>query len=346
MAGNKKKKTKVRPLLPRPGARYTCFGDGLCCTDIHGIGPLTKKETTRMRRIDRKSAGWDDDHEDYMLKTAADGGCVFLMSDQRCTVHADFGPESKPEGCRRFPLGLVATPVGGRITTEHRCPCRTMGNRPAIAPENVESSVSDGGSRLIADRRIKRIPVGAKEHLKFSEWEPLEAEYLHRLQGREPLLRILDAEPFPQLRGSSWEKQAEEFIGARDGTQFGVAMAWIGDTISTLRQNGRRPRPPGRPWEAAFDRAEARSPKPRTSREVFGDWLADEVWSLKWAEDHHFALARAELATRLAIGEDICARLRKGGARADRAAAEAVMMLEVVGESDYWTEIKDRMRVT
>ena len=74
--------------------------------------------------------------------------------------------------------------------------------------------------------------------------------------------------------------------------------------------------------------------------------MADEVWSLKWAEDHHFALARAELATRLAIGEDICARLRKGGARADRAAAEAVMMLEVVGESDYWTEIKDRMRVT
>ena len=53
-----------------------------------------------------------------------------------------------------------------------------------------------------------------------SEWEPLEAEYLHRLQSREPLLRILDAEPFPQLRGSSWEKQAEEFIGARDGTQF------------------------------------------------------------------------------------------------------------------------------
>jgi Fe-S-cluster containining protein len=329
----------------RPGARYTCFGDGLCCTDIHGIGPLTKKEVTRMRRIDRKSAGWDDDHEEYMLKTAADGGCFFLLGDQRCAVHADFGPEAKPEGCRRFPLGLVATPVGGRITTEHRCPCRTLGDRPTIQPEDVEASVSDGGSRLIADRRIKRIPMRKDEQLKFSDWEPLEAEYLHRLLGREPLLRILDAKPFPALRGSTWQKQGEEFIEARDGSQFGVAMAWMGDTILSL-QDEHRPRPPGRPWAAAFDRAQARSPRPQTSRQVFGDWLADEVWSLKCAEDYHFALARAELATRLTIGDNICTRLRKAGIRADRAAAEAVMILEVVGESDYWTEVKDRMRVS
>jgi len=297
-----------------------------------------------MRRIDRKSAGWNDDHDDYMLKTAADGGCVFLMNDQRCSVHAELGPEAKPEGCRRFPLGLVATPTGGRITTEHRCPCRTMGDRPEILPEAAERSVTEGG-KLVADRRIHRVPLSKAEVLKFSEWEPIEAEIVARLRSREPLATILDAKPFPALRGSSWDKQADEFIDARDGSQFGVAMAWVGDTISAL-QNGHAPRPPSRPWSAAFDRAEARSPKPRTSREVFGDWLADEVWALKWAEDYHFALARAELATRLAIAEDICVRLRRAGARADRAAAEAVMMVEVVGESEYWTEVKDRMRVS
>jgi Fe-S-cluster containining protein len=345
MARNKKKKTKVRPLIPRPGARYTCFGDGLCCTDIHGIGPLTKKEVAAMRRIERGSAGWDEDHDDYMLHTAADGGCVFLMSDQRCSVHAQLGPDAKPDGCRRFPLGLVATPVGGRITTEHRCPCRTMGERPEIRPEDVESSVSDGGSRPIADRRIHRIAMSSNETLKFSDWEALEANYLNRLRGREPLLTILDAEPFPALRESSWGKQAEEFIAARDGSQFGVAMAWVGDTIKAL-QSGSCPRPPGRPWAPAFDRAQGRSPKARSSREVFGDWIADEVWSLKWAEDYDFALARVELATRLTIAEDICARLRGAGTRADRAAAEAVMMLEVVGESDFWTEVKDCMHVS
>jgi Fe-S-cluster containining protein len=345
MAGNKKKKTKVRPMLARPGARYTCFGDGLCCTDIHGIGPLTKKEVAAMRRIDRKSAGWDDDHDDYMLNTAADGGCVFLMSDQRCSVHAKLGPDFKPEGCRRFPLGLVATPVGGRITTEHRCPCRTMGDRPLINAEDVESSISNAGGQLVADRRIKRVPMTAKKEIEFSEWESIEVEYLARLRGREPLLRILDADPFPRLKESNWDKQAEEFIGARDGSQFGVAMAWVGDMISSI-QNCRSPRPPPRPWAAAFDRAQARSPKPRTSRDVFGDWIADEVWSLKWAEDHNFAVARAELATRLTIAERISALLRDGGARADRASAEAVMMLEVVGESDFWSEIEDRMRIS
>ena len=102
-----------------------------------------------MRRLDRKSAGWNDDHDDYMLNTAADGGCVFLMADQRCSVHAQRGAEAKPDGCRRFPLGLVATPNGGRITTDHRCPCRTMGDRPEIRPEDVESSISDGGSRTM-----------------------------------------------------------------------------------------------------------------------------------------------------------------------------------------------------
>jgi Fe-S-cluster containining protein len=344
MAGNKKKKTRLRPLTPRPGARYTCFGDGLCCTDIHGIGPLTKKECGQMRRINRKAAGWNDDHDDYMLNTAADGGCIFLMSDQRCSVHAELGPEAKPEGCRRFPFGLVGTPSGGRITTEHRCPCRTLGDRPDIDPEAAEPSIMDGG-RLYADRHIKRVPLTAKKDVKFDEWETIEAEYLQRLQGRESLAKILDAEPFPKLRGSSWVKQADEFIDARDGSQFGVAMAWVGDTVLSM-QNGHAPRPPGRPWEAAFDRAEARSPNVRTSREVFGDWIADEIWALKWAEEYHFALARTELATRLAIAEDICARLRGAGARSDRAAAEAIMMVELVGESDFWSEVKDRMRVS
>ena len=219
-----------------------------------------------------------------------------------------------------------------------------MGDRPPIDPEAAEPSIKDGG-RLYADRHIKRVPVTSKKELKFDEWEALEATYLNRLQSRESLQAILDAEPFPRLRGSSWEKQADEFIDARDGSQFGVAMAWVGDTILSM-QNGHTPRPPGRPWAAAFDRAEARSPKPRTSREVFGDWIADEVWGLKWAEDYHFKLARTELATRLAIAEDICARLRGSGARADRAAAESVMMVELIGESDYWSEVKDRMRVS
>lgn len=343
MSGDKKK-TMVRPMRARPGARYQCFGDGLCCTDIHAIGPLTDKEVREVRRIDPKGAGWDEDHEDNMLRTAADGGCRFLMPDMRCSIHAELGPAAKPDGCRRFPLGLVATPHGGRITTEHRCPCRTLGDRPQIAPEAVVSSICDAAGRPTADRRIKRVPVTKKKKIAFSEWESIEQAYLDKLRDCESLHEALDAKAFPKLGKTSWESQAEEFIDARDGSQFGVAMAWMGDTILSLR-NGHQPRPPGRPWAAAFDRAEARSGEPRTQREVFADWLADEIWGLKWAEDYNFELARAELATRLTIAQDICRRLVESGLRPDRAAAEAVMVVELVGESDYWTEVKDFIRV-
>src|SRR5260370_891972 len=40
---------KVRPLLLREGARYACFGDGLCCTDMHALGPLTRSEVVQLR---------------------------------------------------------------------------------------------------------------------------------------------------------------------------------------------------------------------------------------------------------------------------------------------------------
>ena len=219
-----------------------------------------------------------------------------------------------------------------------------MGDRPEIVPGAIEGSLADASGRPTADRRIKRIPLRKRRHISFAEWEPIEEEYLKRLQSRRPLSDALSAQPFPKLRGSTWEKQAREFIDARDGTRFGIIMSWMGDTMLSLL-NGHRPRSPARPWAEAFDRAEARSKTPRTSREVFGDWLADEIWSLKWAEDYDFALARAELATRGAIAEGVCRRLRKKGLRGDRAAAEAVMIVEVVGESEYWTYVKDCIRV-
>ncbi|NOY91823.1 MAG: YkgJ family cysteine cluster protein [Deltaproteobacteria bacterium] len=338
-----KVRAKVRPLLVRPGARYTCFGDGLCCTDIHGLGPLTKRELTQIRRIDPEGGEYNDGFEDYMLRTAADGGCVFQLPDQRCSVHAKRGPEAKPEGCTRFPLGLVATPEGGRITTEHRCPCRTLGDRPELTPEDALPSLVDSAGRPSADDRVKKVKLSAKQKVAFSTYREIESKMLDELaKGRKPA-KVLDAKPFPKLHKSDWVLEALELIDSRDGTAFGAALGWFGDTILKL-VDGRRPRPPARPWASAFDRAEARPGEPRSSREVFADWIADELWSLGWNDERNLALMRVELATRLAIAEDICKRLRRRGLRPDRSAAEAVTVVELVGESDFWKEIVERMR--
>lgn len=339
----KKTRAKVRPLKVRPGARYTCFGDGLCCTDIHGLGPLTKRELKQIRRIDPEGAGFDDAFEDHMLCTAADGGCVFLMADQRCSVHAERGPEAKPEGCIRFPLGLIATPQGGRITTEHRCPCRTLGDRPELTAEAALPSLLDTAGRPSAQDRVKKVKLDADEKVSFEDYLRIEGPLLDALAAGEDPAQVLGEAPFPKLHKSDWVLEARELIGARDGSAFGAAAGWFGDTILVLVDD-RRPRPPGRPWAPAFDRAEARPGTPRSAREVINDWLADEIWSLGWNDERNLRLARQELATRVAVAEDITERLRAQGCRSDRAAAEAVMVVELVGESDYWTEIVDRFR--
>ena len=176
--------TRLRPLIPRPGARYTCFGDGLCCTDIHGIGPLSEAEVDEVRAMKSEAADWNDEHEDLMMCTAADGGCVFLLEDQRCSIHAEFGEDRKPVGCRRFPLGLVGTPMGGRITTDHRCPCRTMGDRPPIEAAVAEPSLFDEDGDLEDDRRIHKIPLSKTRKVKFEEWVETESAMLAQLDGK------------------------------------------------------------------------------------------------------------------------------------------------------------------
>lgn len=340
----KKVRAELRPLRVRSGARYTCFGDGLCCTDVHGLGPITKKELVQLRTLDGDAGSYSDDFEDYMLHTAADGGCVFLLPDQRCRVHAEHGAEAKPDGCRRFPLGITGTPEGGRITTEHRCPCRTLGDRPVLDEASALPSVVDGKGRPYSDRDVTRIRLERGQKRKpFAAWTAIEGPVLAELAGGGRPEEVLEAEPFPKLKGSSWPAQAREFIRARDGSQFGVAIAWFGDTVLVL-VDGKDPRPPGRPWAAAFDRAQARMSQEQDPEEMLRDWVADEIWSLKWAEDHPFDIKRAELATRLAVLRPIHARFVAEGLRPDRAMAEAIMIAELVGESDFWGEVMTRMR--
>lgn len=338
-------RASVRPLYTRPGARYTCFGDGLCCTDIHGLGPISRSDVVRVRRARDDAAGWDSSFDSYMLRTKPSGGCVFLASDLRCTLHAKLGAEAKPDACRRFPLGLVATPNGGRITTEHRCPCRTLGERPELTAEGAAGSLVDRAGRLYAERRVDRVAIEPRRRISFEKWEAIERDMLERLGSGEDPARVLGAKPFPALAKQTWRQVQREFWDSGDDTQFGVALAWFADGIGALKLGKPPKKLRDRPWQHTFDRAEKRSPTARTSKEVLADWIADEIWSMRWTEEGSFARGRAELATRYAIARWAADRLEGIGVRPDRAAAEGIMMVEVLGGSDYWTDIVTDMKV-
>ncbi|MFW5875527.1 MAG: YkgJ family cysteine cluster protein [Myxococcota bacterium] len=337
--------THVRPFRFRAGARYQCFGDGLCCSDIHALGPLTRRELVQIRRLDPAGAGKQDGFDQPMLLNKPDGSCVFQLPDRRCGVHAQFGYEAKPGGCRRFPLGLVATPRGGRVTTEHRCPCRTMGERPELTPDGVQGALKDDAGRLVADRRVERVSLDARRRVSFDRYATMEQALIGRLLEGEPPEDVVGAQPFPRLRDTTWRDEAELFVDSGDTSQFGVALQWFGDAVLSLR-HGRRPPRRDRPWAQSFARSRARTSVPRRADEVLADWLADEIWSLRWV-DHgwSFERARREMATRLAVARHVLGRLRRQRVREDQAAAEAVMVIDMLAGSEYWIDVVDVMRM-
>jgi hypothetical protein len=331
--------TRARPLLVRKGARYTCFGDGLCCTDIHALGPVTRREKQALDLIEPGRLIRHKDLLEPVFQTTSEGACV-LRSTRGCELHATHGAAAKPNGCMRFPFGLVATPEGGRVTTEHRCPCRTMGERPEITAASALDSLVDRAGRLAPNGRVPpRVPLEEGKRVSFERFRKLESAMLDALvAGADPLL-VLEAKPFGRLEGERWKDIAVELRGERDGTAYGEAMVWFGNAMLKLLTTQRMPLAP-RPWAVAFDRAEARSSEQPFSR-VLNDWVADLLWSLDWVfSARSFAAGRRELVTLYAIALTITQRLVRAGVRADRAAAEALTIVELARQSGAWERVQ------
>jgi hypothetical protein len=159
----------VRPLRLRPGVRYACAGDGLCCTDVHLLGPVTRAEIAPIEAA--RAGSIVRGRHLAVLAPRETGCCTFLAQDMRCEIH-HLG--IKPRSCARYPFLLAATPAGGRIGTDHRCPCRTMGERPPLRVEDAVASLIDRRGRLSADRRIEgRIAIEGRRRVSFARYEAI-----------------------------------------------------------------------------------------------------------------------------------------------------------------------------
>jgi Fe-S-cluster containining protein len=331
-------RSRARPLRVRPGARYACHGDGLCCADAHLLGPVSSLEA-RAIAAHRPDALLRDQGF-VMLRTQRDGTCVFLTRAARCSIHE---LPIKPRTCHRYPFLLVATPDGGRIATDHRCPCRTMGMRPLLRAEDAEPALRDVAGRISVDHRVELpIALGRGRAIDWPGWRALEAELLERLAGGEAVESVLDIEPFPDFADGSWLQIGVDLADDDRPMRWTCASQWAGDTIATLHGAPPSATARPRPWRDVFDRAEARSPE-SDPEAILADWIADSIWSLEWTGRGTFALARADLATRTAIVRAIAARLTAGGARRDRATAEAISVCEIVGLSDAWSSLLGRV---
>lgn len=337
---------RLRPLLARPGARYGCVRDGFCCGDVHSIGPLRAADLVLLKRSAPGSFRLEPEVDQQVMRTTPNGDCVCLDRGA-CALHAAAGAHGKPMVCRRYPFTLVATPEGGRVGTAHRCPCRTMGERPLVDLAEADLSLRDHGGRLRANARAPmRISISRRQRVSFGTYVGLETPLLERLAAGEAPLSVLGTEPaLPALDSTTWAQVGRHFVDRAGGPrQSARIMAWFGSALLALSSDRELAPDHGRPWKAAFDRAEARAPVPRAPRDVIADWLADLVWGMLWVDAASFDVMRAEWTAKLLVVDLLARSLVSGGARPDRAAAEALLVVEVSTSLPDWVAVVSALR--
>jgi hypothetical protein len=296
---------------------------------------VTQSEVRELRKRDKLAVVYNDELEGYCMRPV-DGRCMFVLPDQRCGIHAKSGHHAKPAGCRRFPYGLIRTPHGGRITTEHRCACRTLGDRPPVSIEDAESSLRDSRGRLESDYDAPaRVALTRKRRVSFDKYLVLETEIIARLNAGERAETVLAAQALPKLQASSWAAIAAEHITLTDHSSGSYAYAWFGDALLHL-SDGHLPPSRPRPWHEGFERARRGSTEEPDPEAIYNDWIADELWMFRWLDWGPFDVARSELVTRLAIARCIQGWMEQQGVHPGQAAAEAVMMCELAAEGSEW----------
>lgn len=106
---------------------WDCHGCGDCCR-LYNVR-VTDEEKSRIEAQDWSAelpgvapVVFDKSLGGHRLAQTTDGTCVFLGPDNRCRIHAKYGPAAKPRVCRLFPF--VFTPAGDhwRVGVRYGCP--------------------------------------------------------------------------------------------------------------------------------------------------------------------------------------------------------------------------------
>lgn len=109
---------------------YRCHNSGRCCDSYRiGVDPGKKEE------IAGKVSGLSAYAGKKLFEPGIPGSflnhatlamegcrCVFLRADGLCDLHARFGEEAKPLGCRQYPYFAVGTPRGVSAGVYYSCP--------------------------------------------------------------------------------------------------------------------------------------------------------------------------------------------------------------------------------
>ncbi|MCB9936641.1 MAG: YkgJ family cysteine cluster protein [Planctomycetaceae bacterium] len=117
---------KTLPIIEQ----WDCASCGNCCRG--SIIPLSDDDLARLN-----AQRWEECSDFEGVQTVArpgwfakrpqlgqraDGSCVFLMEDNRCRIHAEYGADAKPLVCQMYPLQLVPQEKRAILTLRRSCP--------------------------------------------------------------------------------------------------------------------------------------------------------------------------------------------------------------------------------
>jgi len=224
------------------------------------------------------------------------------------------------------------------VTTSHRCPCRTLGDRPLLSPVEAAKALGGATDRLRESLQARsRVPLSRRTTISFSRYASLEAPIIRRLvAGESPHDALGDVPLLPERDLATWRAVARGFRElAHSSSRQAQALGWF--SVGMLGTIGEMPAAAfARPWREAYDQAQERSVV-APAAVVLGDFLADKLWDLTWLRRGPFDRARMSLVALARIGATILDRLVSEGVRPDRAAAEAVIALDIGSGTDGWS---------
>ncbi len=128
--------------------RWSCHSCGYCCREL--VVHLFEADR---RRLDRQAWQQQLGVEPYVkagkgwvLNKRADGACVFLDADDRCTIHAKLGLEEKPLACQLFPFSVRPVDRGWQATLRFDCPSVALSRGEPLGQHRA--SLSDLAGQL------------------------------------------------------------------------------------------------------------------------------------------------------------------------------------------------------
>lgn len=175
------------------GARWSCQGTGFCCR-FHQLGPVSAAEVTALATT-QPAEWWPPAADGWLLSRSEPGGlvhelrkveghCVFLTENNRCAVHARFGPQAKPGFCQLYPYQVVEDGEGFAVIVRDSCAGR-LADAERAAPMELQSEAAlalalahDGVLRWKPDL-VKILPG---EAIALERWMEVEPELLRALQ--------------------------------------------------------------------------------------------------------------------------------------------------------------------